>query len=144
MDYKEKYKEALERAKKEWVENLDNCYTNYRERLEIIFPELKESEDERIRKDIIWCIEHSGIKSHKPINPHATTTVKEALTWLEKQGVQKSIEPLKLSDIDKAMVESRIVEDLLIMRACEWLRYKLPLTNLDKFINEFKKAMKVD
>ncbi len=29
-----------------------------------------------------------------------------------------------------------------IERACEWLQCRLPLTNLDEFINEFKKAMK--
>lgn len=31
-----------------------------------------------------------------------------------------------------------------IERACEWLQGRLPLTNLDEFIDEFKKAMKGD
>lgn len=53
------------------------------------FPELVESEDERIKEDIIWCLKHSGIKPDKPINPHVRTTMKEALAWLEKQGEQK-------------------------------------------------------
>lgn len=51
-----------------------------------IFPELKESEDENIRKDIIWCLKHSGIKESSPINPHVTTIKRDAIAWLEKQG----------------------------------------------------------
>ena len=67
MTYEEKYKQALERARKEWVENLDNCYTNYRERLEIIFPELKESEDEKIREAIhIYLDWLDGRKDYAP------------------------------------------------------------------------------
>ena len=61
----------------------------------------------------------------------------EGAEWADRHPA----EPLKLSDLDKALVESKIVEDLLIERACEWLRGRLPLTNLDEFINEFKKAM---
>ena len=44
MDYEKAYKEALERAKK-----LYGC-PEYDAELEEIFPELRESEDERIRK----------------------------------------------------------------------------------------------
>ena len=49
--------------------------------LERIFPELKESEDERIRKGLLYVIEH-----------HPTLPTKEAeeyIAWLEKQGEQK-------------------------------------------------------
>ena len=81
MNYEKKYREALERAKKEWIENLDNCYTNYRERLEIIFPELAESEDERIRKTLIEYIK--GIKSW---NYFLGISREQMIAWLENKA----------------------------------------------------------
>lgn len=84
MDYKEKYNAALERARKEWVENLDNCYTNYRERLEIIFPELKESEDDKIRKAIHIYLD--WLDGRKDYAPKGIYSIKDMIAWLEKQG----------------------------------------------------------
>ena len=82
MNYEKKYKEALERTKqfseKPYLEDSAGI-------VEYIFPELKESEDERIREDIIRCLKYSGIKPDRPINPHVRTTMKDALAWLEKQ-----------------------------------------------------------
>ena len=49
MDYEQKYKEALKCAKMYYKENKD-YNAGF---LSIIFPELAESEDERIRKEII-------------------------------------------------------------------------------------------
>lgn len=49
MDYKEKYDKALERARK--YKNYGYITINYA--LNNIFPELNESEDERIRKALI-------------------------------------------------------------------------------------------
>ena len=50
MDYEKKYKEAIERAKqfseKPYLEDSKGI-------VEYIFPELQESEDERIRKSLI-------------------------------------------------------------------------------------------
>ena len=79
MDYEKVYKEALERArkshdkangfiKKEWIEN--------------IFPELKESEDERIRKSLIDFVEQYGD------NYYGQIAKASAIAWLEKQGEQ--------------------------------------------------------
>lgn len=52
MDYKEKYEQALERARK-YHHDIKNigCVAHY-DVFEDIFPELKESEDERIRKKL--------------------------------------------------------------------------------------------
>ena len=47
MNYEKKYKEALERAKN-YYSTTDSVADT--ELIELIFPELKESEDERIRK----------------------------------------------------------------------------------------------
>ena len=50
------------------------------------FPELKESEDERIRKELIefFTIEHWGGDA-----PFSAESAKERVAWLEKQGKQK-------------------------------------------------------
>ena len=96
MDYEQKYKEALERAK-----NVLNCEATDREPgtciPEYIFPELKESENEKIRK---WLIELA-----KEVNwcEEFTITKEKVLDWLEKQGEQKptdKVEPkFKVGDI---------------------------------------------
>ena len=70
------YDEALERAK----EVKDNV-----EVVEYIFPELCESEDERIRKAIIEFFELQDDNTTYSLVPK-----KDILAWLEKQGEQKS------------------------------------------------------
>lgn len=81
MDYEKKYKEALERAKSFYYDEKTRVGMTPIE-LEYIFPELQESEDERIRKDILAFITREGqhidkYKWHKWI------------AWLEKQGQSK-------------------------------------------------------
>lgn len=85
MDYEKAYKEALERARKCLDEKRDTCFV----RPDVIFPELKESEDERIRKYLISLVKNwdkDGIISKYTSNPN---DVKQILAWLEKQGEQK-------------------------------------------------------
>ena len=79
MDYEKAYKEALERAR-EFQKSKDGlCVLT----TESIFPELKESEDEKIRKALVGfhksTIDVDGIKGE------------EIVAWLEKQGEQKPI-----------------------------------------------------
>lgn len=75
----QKYNEALERAKGVIEQNPLMEYL--KKGIEYIFPELKESEDERIRKALIRfhksTIDVDGIKGE------------DILAWLEKQGEQK-------------------------------------------------------
>lgn len=77
MNYEEKYKKALERAKKLYEQG------TITESLGYVFPELKD-EDERIRKAIKKALQvrcgGSRIISDEPV------TLEEALAWLEKQG----------------------------------------------------------
>ena len=81
MDYEKKYKEALEKAKsfnKRWqCVGATNSELALKE-LKEIFPELKESEDEKIRKALVRfhksTIDIDGIKGA------------DILAWLEKQG----------------------------------------------------------
>lgn len=60
----------------------------YKNWLEKMFPELKESEDEKIRSCIGMCL--TDIDEQRFID--FNTNLKECLAWLEKQGEQKSEE----------------------------------------------------
>lgn len=88
INYEKKYKEAFERAKtfyKRWdsieATNSELVLKEVKE----IFPELKESEDEMIRKYTIWHLKHTRTYLDNSINNH----VDKAIAWLEKQGEKK-------------------------------------------------------
>ena len=79
MNYEKAYKDALERAKKLYEQG------TITESLSYVFPELKESEDERIRKvliDLVKCNERSG---YTLLNNVTTDSI---LAWLEKQALK--------------------------------------------------------
>ena len=87
MDYEQLYKDALERAKK-WYNapNADKIPTYSNRVIEEIFPELKESEDERIRKALIELVKYSKkscfeILRDKPFN---AVSMDAMLDWLER------------------------------------------------------------
>ena len=80
MDYQKAYKAVLQTATK-WIE--DGCTDKEKICLESVFPELRESEDERIRKEIIECIE-TLIKA-----PGANPRLCVWLAYLEKQKEPK-------------------------------------------------------
>ena len=83
MDYEKKYKEALEKAR----QLCDYPTTKpFISDLQDIFPELRESKDERIRKAIKYCIKQGFIGCGKIEN----VTPDECLAWIEKQGKQAS------------------------------------------------------
>lgn len=94
MDYEKKYKEALERARNLHKDAIDMGENIRAKQCEIIFPELKENEDERIRKALIRfhksTIDIDGIKGA------------DVIAWLEKQGEQNSV----WSEEDDAHVNS--------------------------------------
>ena len=84
MNYEQKYKEALERARK--IENREPIDVPNGTSIPVaIFPELKESEDEQIRKELI-----DFVKSRLAGFPQC----EKYIAWLEKQGEQKSINDL--------------------------------------------------
>lgn len=89
-DYKQKYEQALEKAKRCYkdLSNLDGMVaTMSKDFFEEIFPELKKSEDERIKKGIIEYLEQSQFgEEHYQIDDDI---VRGYITWLEKQGNQK-------------------------------------------------------
>ena len=84
MNYEQKYKEALECIQE--ILNSDNdmiMLSRLKLCLQPIFPELKESEDERICREII-----NALRSREEKTPT------EWLDWLEKQGKNKEDIPI--------------------------------------------------
>lgn len=102
-----RYEEALERARAGVP-------------IDEVFPELKESEDERIRKN---CIHFLGLqKAH-----HADTSeIDECISYLEKQKEQK---PAEWSEEDEKMLETFLhkleVCDLLTNKEVAWAKHRL-------------------
>lgn len=76
MDYEKKYKEALERAKELKNKLEKTCSLATPTGIESIFPELKESEDERIRRELIGMVKFHCADEH----------LERYLNWLKKQG----------------------------------------------------------
>ena len=72
-------KERLERAKQELNKHQNECNALAIQAIYDIFPELKESEDDVIRKEIIQSIQDNMCVIHKD----------KCIAWLEKQGEQK-------------------------------------------------------
>lgn len=89
MNYEQKYKEALEKGRK--IHRFSSNPTVIKN-MEEIFPELRESEDEKIRKGLI-----KGLSAMRDIHKHQTFSddainIDDAIAWLEKQGEQKPAE----------------------------------------------------
>ena len=84
MDYEKAYKEALERAKE--VHKINFSDSPHCEITEFIFPELKESEDEKIRKALIdgFTVMKESKNCGKTFSNH-NIPVADILDWLEKQ-----------------------------------------------------------
>lgn len=77
--------------KQEAIEIIKNHFPNNNtllcEALKTLIPELKENEDEKIRKDLI-----SYLKSDKEFIPSQSDTFyRRSIAWLEKQGEQKNV-----------------------------------------------------
>ena len=73
MNYEKKYKEA-----QKWIESIYSELSHEQQmEAEAFFPELKESEDEKIRKRIIHAL-HGDVLDMEETN--------KAIAWLEKQG----------------------------------------------------------
>ena len=127
MDYEKKYKEALERARGFY--NNEECRVGMTPiDLEVIFPELRENEEEKIRKGIISTLKfanHNGIYD-------------KYIEWLEKQDEKlrgktaleaikepkdyNSIDPYFAKPIDK--VEPKFYEGEWVVQGDNILKIK--------------------
>lgn len=78
-----RYDEVLKRAKTYWETDIDNTMKLYAKgTMEYLFPELRESDDEKIRKEIISFVRNDGWRFIK-----LTKEEKESwIAWLEKQN----------------------------------------------------------
>ena len=102
MEYEKKYKEALVRATQRW-----ECGDITREILEYVFPELKESEDERIRKMIINTLNRDKILTEDEAH--------DCVTWIEKQGDKKPT--------DKVEPKFKVGEWIVWLNKCYKVNY---------------------
>ena len=88
MDYEKKIKEILQN---------EEINDDFRYKLAAFFPELKESEDERVRKDIISLV-IKWWKDDGAVEPEFSTQ-NSMLAWLEKQGEHaRFIEAIQVGD----------------------------------------------
>lgn len=77
--YENKYKEA-----KKWIESIYSELSHEQQtEAEAFFPELKESDDERIRKEILGLVRYT---KGRRIGYEPRITQDKMITWLEKQG----------------------------------------------------------
>ena len=122
MDYEKAYKEALERAKELYEQGTITESLNY------VFPELLESEDEKIRNQIITFIEVYG-------NPIHCEWQKDWIVWLEKQGqtfTQKDVDDAYLKGISDTKHELEKQEDSMKMMV--YADDQAIISRLDKII----------
>ena len=103
MDYEKAYKDALDRARK--MMDSKRSVVIGKQALETIFPELSESEDERIRKEIIDFIQWAEDRGMTRHDYHQAKRPAVWLAYLEKQKEQK---PAEWSEGDEDMLNSCI------------------------------------
>lgn len=104
MDYEKAYKEVLEKIREGLQPLPDGTKISgvTRAFLEEVFPELKESEDEKIRKAVIEMIHDTpSIECEENYN----VCKNDILVWLEKQGEKK---PTEWSDEDEEYLRRAI------------------------------------
>lgn len=99
MSYKNKYKKALETIQEILDSGSDSIkMSRLKLRLQSVFPELKESEDERIRKELLEYCKNQA-------EPYILTgnkcpQIDSWIAWLEKQG-----ETFTKKDVDDAYLK---------------------------------------
>ena len=97
--------EKLKEAKRLYeTANADQRYV-----LESLFPELKEDENDRIRRAII---EHF-VGSHSCMFPYKGFTKEQIIDWLDKQGEQKPIEMEEFTSIPFGAYDSELVNETI-------------------------------
>lgn len=100
-----KRSEALEIIRGSWPKDMQ-----YMEALRTLIPELKESEDERIRQDCIkyldWEYQHCSINEDK-------IKIEKCIAWLEKQGSQNLANSTKTCKVEQNHGWSEDDEDAL-------------------------------
>ena len=107
IDYKKKYEEAIERLK-QWDREHSSGYV-IKERDEFIFPELRESEDERMKEAIIATIH---LYYGEPLEDEA----KKMISWLEKKAEQKANEIYPIFRVGDYIRNKKTSDKVLIVQ----------------------------
>lgn len=122
MDYKEKVIALL---------NSQELSKEQKEKLESIFPELSESEDERIRKALVDTFKFYDSPMNSPYL--VDISKKDILAWLEKQKIEKQgkQKPAEWSEEDERMY-----------RGLHNLIYSTPYCDSRKELSDWLKFLK--
>ena len=110
-----RYDEAIEIARQYYNDRAMPIGTNFK--LERMFPELKESEDEKIRKELISFV-RGMLACHDKPNAERDEKYESWIAWLEKQAEQKHTPKHKIGDTiyynSFGEVKSMVVSDVAI------------------------------
>lgn len=138
MNYEQKYKDALERAKK-WhnAPNADKIPTFANRVVEEIFPELRESEDERTRKELTEFLKITSGGFLDTITQ--CKTFGKWVAWLEKQD-KKHLE--NYGEAEKEKVD--FVSDGFIECHADFLDFKEGNTYWLEYIGDDKYNVRSD
>ena len=132
MDYEQRYNEAIEKIKNGLQPLSDGTKISgvTRAFLEEVFPELKEGEDERIRKAILKMLHETP---NNLVWVDYGLRKKDAISWLEKQGEQRKQLINKACD-----VLVNCIEDFMTRRMEVWDEEckKQTLENIRKTLEE--------
>ena len=113
-------------------------YSDGVEGLESIFPELRESKDERIRREILETLHYGLACEESVLMPGATTTLKEAIAYLERQKEQKSLNISAASEWLREHVCRYINSEYNEFHHC--VEYDGSIDK-ERLINDFEEAM---
>ena len=120
-DYKEKYEDILDLAKKMYDAGTYDAQT-----IERLFPELKCTADERIRKALISCVN----KIFEEYSVFEHTTKENILAWINKQ------EHIDWSEYDernytdlRIFIQCFVEDERIINRWLNWLESLRPKSN---------------
>lgn len=115
-DYKKIYEQAFEKIK-DLYDNYDeiSCLIDMKQEFEKAFPQLVESDDEKIRKAIIsFVCEMKG-----DFDSFGGIKLDDMIAWLEKQGEKKQ-EPCKECDFPKLNCENFPCINKKAFEAMQW------------------------
>lgn len=110
-----RYDEAIEKAKDYYHlgDSKHKMAIDAKAVMEYIFPELAESEDEKIRKAIIGFLKEEEAKAD--ITSKRSKTLCKYIAWLEKQGEQKSecSKENNMFSVEQAKVLDKHIDDMI-------------------------------
>ena len=93
---------------KDFFEGRQKMFSDVIKTLEYLFPELKESEDERIRKELIAFLKEN-YETGRADETWSLNGIERWIAWLKKQGEQKSTNIVPIPDGCHAYIKDRKV-----------------------------------